>query len=78
VCRSRGEHLFFAVDEITGAEGGDFESMPVGDGIRRTGFYAISAENAAVVIDVVDLGIALGAAYAILFGIFRGFDVDAV
>src|SRR5262249_34376848 len=33
---------------------------------------------AAVVVDVIDLGVPLGAADAILFGVLRGLDVDAV
>ena len=42
------------------------------------GFHAIAAENAAVVVDVIDLGVALAAADAHLIGVFGGFDIDAV
>ena len=52
--------------------------MAVGDGVGGAGFHAIAAEDAAVVIDVVDLGVALAAADADLLGILGGFDVDAI
>src|SRR5579872_6734441 len=50
----------------------------MGDGIGRAGFDAISAEDAAVVVDVVDLGIALGATDTVLLGVLCGLDVNAV
>jgi len=52
--------------------------MSVGDRIRRTGFHAVSAKNAAVVIDVVDLGITLGAADPLLSRVLCRLDIDAI
>ena len=52
--------------------------MSVGDRIRRTRFHAVPAENAAVVVDVVDLGVALGATDAVLRRILSRFDIDAI
>src|SRR5581483_4086475 len=64
-----GQHLLLAVNQIGGVKGRQFESMTVRDGVGGTGLHAISAENAAVVIDVVNLGVALGAADAVFGGI---------
>ncbi len=52
--------------------------MAVGDGIGGAGLDAVAAEDAAVVVDIVDLGVALGAGDARLFSVLCGFDVDAV
>src|SRR3954464_12978619 len=52
--------------------------MTMRDGIRGAGFDAVSAEDAAVVIDVIDLGVPLGPGDAVLFRVLRRFDVDAV
>src|SRR5580658_1791924 len=52
--------------------------MAVSDGVGGAGFYAVSAKNAARVIDVVDLRIALARRNTIGGGIFSGFDVNAI
>ena len=52
--------------------------MSVRDGVGGTGLHAVAAENTAVVVDVVDLGVALGTRDPVLFGVFGGFDIDAV
>ena len=76
--RPGGQHLLFAVNQIAGVKGRDFEPVPVGDGIGGTGFHAVAAEDASVVVDVVDLGIALGAADPILGRVLRRLDIDAI
>ena len=48
------------------------------DRIGGTGFHAISAKNTAVVVNVVNLGIALGAADALFRGVLVRLDIDAV
>jgi hypothetical protein len=78
VCWPGGQHLLLAHDQIGGVETRQFESVAVRDGVRRTGLDAISAENAAVVVDVVYLGIALGAADAVFGRVLGGFDVNAI
>ena len=70
--------MLLAINEVAGVERRDFKPVPMGNGIGGTSFYAISAENAAVVVNVVDLGIALGAADAMLFSVFCSFNVDAI
>ena len=72
------QQLLLAVNQVAGIESGEFKSVAVGDGIGRTGFHAVSAKNAAVIVNVVDLGVALSARNADLIGVFRRFDVDAV
>ena len=64
------EHVFLAHHEAGGVQGGELEAMTVRDGIGRAGFNAVSAENAPVVVDVVDLGVALGGRDADFFSIF--------
>ena len=78
VCWLGGQHLLLAHHEIGRVKGRQFKPVTVRDGIRRTRLHTVSAENAAVVVDVVDLGIALGAANAILGGVLGGLDVNAV
>ena len=72
------EHLLFAVDERGGIVAGELEAMAMSDRVSWTGFNAIAAENTAIVIDVVDLGVAFRTAKSGLGGIFRCFDIDAL
>src|SRR6266496_411645 len=73
-----GQHLLLAVHQIAGIEGSQFKPMSVGNRIGRTRFHAIPAKNAPVVIDVVDLGIALGATDAVLRRVLGSLDIDAI
>ena len=75
LCR---QQLLLAIDQICGVERRQLESMPVSDGIGRAGFYTVSTENAAVVVNVVDLGITLRAADAIFCRVLRRLNVDAI
>lgn len=50
----------------------------MGDGVGGAGLDAIAAEDAAVVVDVVDLGVALRGGDALLSGVFRSLDKNAV
>src|SRR6266851_534316 len=52
--------------------------MPMRDRVSRASFHAVPAENTSIVIYVVDAGVALGAADAILGSIIGGFNIDAV
>ncbi len=70
--------MLFAVDQVAGVETRDFEAVPVGDRIRWTGLDAVSAENTAVVVDVINLGVALRAAHSMLGRVLRRFDINAV
>jgi hypothetical protein len=76
--RSRNEKIFFTHDESRGVKTGEFEAMPVSDGVGRACFNTVAAEDATVVVDVVDLGVALGGGDALLFGILCSFDINAV
>src|SRR3954465_4719352 len=55
----RRQHLLFAVDQIGGVQRRNLKAVPVGDGVSRTSLDAISAEDTAVVVDVIYLGVAL-------------------
>src|SRR5690348_16869917 len=76
--RHWGQHVFLAFDECGGVVTGRLEAMPMSDGVGGAGLHAIPAEDAAVVVDVVNLGVALAAGDARLLGVLRRFDVDAV
>jgi len=76
--RHRHQQVFLAHDETRGVEAREFEAMTVGDGVGGAGFDTVAAEDAAVVVDVVDLGVALGRGDARFRGVLGGFDVDAV
>ena len=74
----RDQQVFLAHDEGGGVEAGEFEAVAVSDGVGGAGFDTVAAEDAAVVVDVVDLGVTFGRGDALFFGVFGGFDVDAV
>ena len=52
--------------------------MAVRDGVGGARLHAISAEDAAVVIDVINLGVAFAAADAQLCRVLGRFDIDAL
>src|SRR5579872_7413812 len=52
--------------------------MPVRNRVGRTSLHTIPTKNAPVVIDVVDFGVALGAAYTVLCGVVGGFDINTI
>ena len=52
--------------------------MAVGNSVGGAGLDAIAAENAAGIIDIVDLRVTLARGDALFLGVFRGFDVDAI
>src|SRR5580704_11738436 len=72
------QELFFAIDQGVDVVGGQLDAVAVGDGVGGAGFYAVTAKNAAGIIDVVSFRIALACRNTIGGGIFRGFDVDAI
>ena len=76
--RSRGKQLLFSINQIRCVERGQLEAVAVRDGVRGAGLNAISAKNAAVVVNVIDLSVALGAAYAIFGSVLSGLNVNAV
>ena len=66
------------MDEGGGIQRGQLEAVSMGDGVRWAGFDAVTAKNAPVVIDVVDLGIAFGTGDSALCRVFGGLNVDTV
>ncbi len=78
VSGQRRKQLLFPVDKIAGVERCQFEAMSVRDRVRRASLYAVTAEDTAVVVDVIDLGVALGAADSLLSRILGGFDIYAI
>ena len=78
VCWPGGQHLLLAVNQIAGIERRQLKTVAVRYRIRRTSFHAIATKNTSVVIDVINLGVALRATYAVFVGIVGGFDIDAV
>src|SRR5215470_10788476 len=76
--RLRRQQLLLAIDQIGGVERSYLEAMTVSDGIRRACLDAISAENAAIVVNVVNLGVALGAADAVLSRVLSRLDINTI
>ena len=76
--RDLNQQGFFAIDKVAGIERGEFEAVAVRDGVRGAGLNAITAEDAAVIVDVIDLGVPLSAADALFFSIVRRFNINAV
>src|SRR5205814_7984481 len=74
----RREQLLFAIDQVRGTEGRQLEPVAMGNRICRAGFHAISAKNAAVVINVIDLGVAFRATDPLFGRVFCRLDVNAV
>src|ERR1700744_1302189 len=74
----RHQQVFLAHDHGGGVQARELEPMPVRDCIGGAGLDAVAAEDAAVVVDVVDLRVPLGGADALLRRVLGGFDVDAV
>ena len=64
--------------QVASVEGRNFEAVSVGNRIRGTSFDAVSAKNTSVVIDVINLGVALCAAHAMLSRILRRLNINAV
>src|SRR5271168_5005470 len=72
------QHLLFAVNQIAGIKSSQLKPMPMRNRVRRASLHTIPAKDTSIVVDVVDFGVALGAAYAEFGGVVGGFDVDAV
>lgn len=72
------QQVFLAHNQRCGVQGCQLKAVSVRDGIRWAGLNAVTAEDAAVVVNVVDLGVTLRARDALLFRILRCLDVDAV
>lgn len=76
--RSRRKQLLFTIDQLRDIVAGELKSMPMRDRIGRTGFDAVSAEDTAIVVDIVDGGMTLARADAFFGGIFSSLNVNAV
>src|ERR1700733_6625202 len=72
------QHLLLAVHQIAGVKRGQLEAVAMCNRIGGAGLYAVAAENAAIVVDVVDLSVAFGAAHALFRGVIGSFDIDAI
>src|SRR5208282_4576330 len=72
------QHLFFPVNQIACAESRQLKSMAMRNRIGRTSLHTIPAKYTAIVVDVVDAGVALGAGDSGFSGVFRGFYIAAI
>src|SRR6185437_13764861 len=72
------EEFFLAINHGVDVVGSEFKSVPVSDGVGGASLDAIAAKNSAGIIDVVDLGVAVGVRDAIVGGVFGGLDVNAI
>src|SRR6266566_720896 len=78
MCWHGRQHLLLAIDQIAGIKRGNLEAMAVRDRIRGTRLDAIPAKNAAVVVNVVNLGVALCATHPVFSRVLRRLDINAV
>ncbi len=78
MCWPGGQHLLLAVDQVAGVKRGQLKAVTVRNRVGGASLDAITTENASVVVDVVNLGVALGAAHAIFGGVVGSLDIDAV
>ncbi len=76
--RPRFQELLFAENQCVDVVGREFDAVAVRNCVSGARFDAISAENTARVIYVVDLRIAFTGRNALRVCIFRGFDVNAI
>src|SRR5436309_1324986 len=76
--RYRREETVLPIDQSRRIVAGDLEIVAVGDCVGGAGLHAVSAEDASVVVDVVDLRVTLASADPYLVCVLRSFDVDAV
>ena len=76
--RPRFKKLFLAINEGVYIVRGELDAVAVGDGVGGAGLNAIAAEDAARIVDVVHLGVALAGGDSLRFGVFGGFDIDAI
>ena len=53
--RNLHQQGFFPIDKVAGVERGELKSVAVRDGVRGACLHAITAEDAAVIVDVIDL-----------------------
>ena len=72
------EKLFFAIEQGIDVIRSELETVAVGNRIRRASLDAVSAENAARIINVVNAGVAFPRGNSAGIGIFGGFNVDAI
>ena len=72
------EELLFAINEGVDVVGGELDAVAVGDRVGGAGFYAVAAEDAARIIDVIDAGVALASRNTIGLCIIPSFDVDTI
>ena len=72
------QELFFAVDQCVDVVRGQIDRVAMCDGISGTSFDAVAAEDAAGIVDVVDVGVAFARGDALGVSIFRSFDVDTI
>src|ERR1041385_8433697 len=78
VCRPRSEKMLLAVDQIGCVERGQLKSVAMRNRVCGACLDTISTKDTAVVVNVVNLGIALGAADPVLVRILRRFNVNAI
>ena len=72
------KELFFTINKRVDVVGRQLEAMTVRDGVGRARFHAITAENAARIIDVIYARVALACRNSVRIHIFSGFDINAI
>ena len=76
--RNRRQHLLFADNQRRGVVARDFKAVAMRDRVGRASFHTVAAEDAARIVDVVNLRIALAARNSQSLRIFGRFNINAV
>src|ERR1700733_10404142 len=74
VGRPGGQHLLLAGNQIAGVKCRQLKPMPLRSAVGGKSRGAISSKDTTVIVDVIGLGVAFGAASAVFRSVFGGFD----
>src|SRR5579871_4087272 len=72
------QHLLLAIDERGCVVAGNLKAMAVSNLVRGAGLDAETTKDAAVIVDVINLGVALASAAAQLRGVLGGLDINTI
>src|SRR4051812_37706813 len=76
--RYRNKHVLLPLDQRGRIVAGHLETVAVRDGVGGAGLHAVAAKNTPVVIDIVDLGVALTARDAHFVRVLGSFYVNTI
>src|SRR5437879_7009422 len=76
--RPGGQQLLFAINQIARVKRCQLKTVSMRDGVRWARLHTVAAENTPIVVDVINLGVTLGAAHPVLSGVLCRLDVNEI